>query len=316
MLRAAARRGPAWLPQMCRCPAGPLTPKNLGDLQQPSAHSHVSLWLGLACWGLDLATLREAPAGFWPSDRLASVVRAAVRERMAGRMSTEVRAGAERPRPITVVLVDEDWMVRSTLVETLSAAGVEVVGEAINGEEAIGLVRDVLPDVVLIAIKLPGISGVEAIKRLAVLTPASRLLVLTHAEQNRVVEAIVAGASGYILKSAPPEAIIDRRQGNRRRRDRALPPKSPARSSSASASSTSPVTSSGHSAATAIRAALTQRELEIFTRLASGHTDKQIGQELSLSTNTIANHVKNILAKLQLENRTQAAVQSVRAGIS
>jgi DNA-binding NarL/FixJ family response regulator len=77
-----------------------------------------------------------------------------------------------------------------------------------------------------------------------------------------------------------------------------------------------PVTTNGRNAASAIRAALTERETQIFTRLASGNSDKQIAQELSLSTNTVSNHVKNILAKLQLENRIQAAVQAVRAGIS
>jgi DNA-binding NarL/FixJ family response regulator len=77
-----------------------------------------------------------------------------------------------------------------------------------------------------------------------------------------------------------------------------------------------PITTSGGGAAIAIRAALTERELEIFTRLASGNSDKQIAQQLSLSTNTVSNHVKNILAKLQLENRIQAAAQAIRAGIS
>jgi DNA-binding NarL/FixJ family response regulator len=123
-------------------------------------------------------------------------------------MSTDGRAGAERRRPITVVLVDEDWMVRRLVAETLSGAGLQVVGEATNGQDAIEVVLDVRPDVVLIAIELPGISGVKAIQRLGVLTPACRMLVLTSAEQNRVVEAIVAGASGYILKSAPPQEII------------------------------------------------------------------------------------------------------------
>src|SRR5207302_11448890 len=77
-----------------------------------------------------------------------------------------------------------------------------------------------------------------------------------------------------------------------------------------------PVTADSNDAAVAIRAALTMRELEIFTRLASGESNQDIGRELSLSTNTVSNHIASILAKLHLDNRIQAAVQAVRAGIS
>jgi DNA-binding NarL/FixJ family response regulator len=230
-------------------------------------------------------------------------------------MSTDGRAGAERRRPITVVLVDEDWMVRRQVAETLSGAGLEVVGEATNGRDAIEVVLDVRPDVVLIAIELPGISGVEAIQRLGVLTPACRLLVLTHSEQNRVVEAIVAGASGYILKSAPPQEIIAAVRATSAGGS-VLSPEIAGKLLERIRQMHMPVTTNGRNAASAIRAALTERETQIFTRLASGNSDKQIAQELSLSTNTVSNHVKNILAKLQLENRIQAAVQAVRAGIS
>ena len=88
------------------------------------------------------------------------------------------------------------------------AAASSSSAEAANGEDAIETVVDVRPDVVLMDLRLPGISGVEAIEQLGLLAPASRVLVLTRSEENRVVEAIVAGASGYILKTAPPDAII------------------------------------------------------------------------------------------------------------
>ncbi len=138
---------------------------------------------------------------------------------------------------------------------------------------------------------------------------------LTRSEQNRVVEAILAGASGYILKTAPPKAIIAAVTATaagesvlspqiagkllQRIRDRELP-----------------ITANGQDAADAIRAALTERELEIFSKLASGKNNHAIAHELSLSTNTVSNHIASILAKLQLENRIQAAVQAVRSGIS
>jgi DNA-binding NarL/FixJ family response regulator len=220
-----------------------------------------------------------------------------------------------RPRPITVVVVDDEQMIRGALAQTLTGAGLDLVGEAANAHDAIELVLDLRPDVVLIDIPLPGYSGVPAIDRLALLAPASRVLVLARAEENRVVEAIVAGASGYILKTAPPEAIIAAVRATaagesvissqiagkllQRIRERDIP-----------------VTATSHNAASAIRAVLTERELEIFERLASGRSNREIAHELSLSTNTVHNHIASILAKLHLDNRIQAAVQAVRSGIS
>jgi DNA-binding NarL/FixJ family response regulator len=220
-----------------------------------------------------------------------------------------------RPRPITVVVVDDEQIIRGALAQTLTRAGLDLVGEAANAHDAIELVLDLRPDVVLIDIPLPGYSGVPAIDRLALLAPASRVLVLARAEENRVVEAIVAGASGYILKTAPPEAIIAAVRATaagesvissqiagkllQRIRERDIP-----------------VTANSDNAASAIRAVLTERELEIFERLASGRTNRDIAHELLLSTNTVHNHIASILAKLHLDNRIQAAVQAVRSGIS
>jgi two-component system, NarL family, nitrate/nitrite response regulator NarL len=217
--------------------------------------------------------------------------------------------------PITVVLVDDERLIRSALTQMLLSGGLNIVGEAANAQDAIEVVVDLRPDVVLMDLRLPGISGVEAIEQLGLLAPASRILVLTRSEQNRVVEAIVAGANGYILKSAPPEAI-------------AAAVKATAAGESVISSQIAgkllerirereiPITMSSQNDAVAIRSALTVRELEIFKRLASGESNKEIGLALSLSTNTISNHIASILAKLHLDNRIQAAVQGVRAGIS
>src|SRR3984957_610927 len=122
-------------------------------------------------------------------------------------MQAEQSPRAEFQRPVTVVLVDDEQLIRGAIAQALASSGLELVGEAVNGEDAIEIVVDVHPDVVLMDLRLPGISGVEAIEQLGLLAPASRVLVLTRSEQNRVVEAIVAGASGYILKSAPSKAI-------------------------------------------------------------------------------------------------------------
>jgi two-component system, NarL family, nitrate/nitrite response regulator NarL len=229
-------------------------------------------------------------------------------------MRSEQRFGAERQAPITVVVVDDEHLIRSALAQAISNSDIELVGEAANGEDAIEIVVDVRPDVVLMDLRLPGLSGVQAIEQIGLLAPASRVLVLTRAEHNRVVEAIIAGASGYILKSASAEAIIAAVRATaagesvlssqiagkllQRIRELDIPVKDT------------------DTAAVAIRAVLTDRELDIFTRLASGDSNQEIARELSLSTNTVANHIASILAKLHLENRIQAAVQAVRSGIS
>ena len=219
----------------------------------------------------------------------------------------------QHPQPITVVVVDDEPMIRGALAETLAAGGLDLVGEASSARDALRLVVDVRPDVVLMDLRLPDNPGAR--DRAARCWPPSRILILTRTEQNRVVEAIVAGASGYILKTAPPKAIISAVRATaagesvissqiagkllQRIRERDIP-----------------VTTASDNAASAIRSVLTERELEIFERLASGRSNHDIAHELSLSTNTVHNHIASILAKLHLDNRIQAAVQAVRSGIS
>ena len=230
-------------------------------------------------------------------------------------MPAEHASVTEHQRPITVAVVDDEQLIRDALAQALAADGLELVGEATNAADAIKVVMDLRPDVVVMDLKLSGSQGVGVIEQLGLLAPASRMLILTRSEKNRVVEAIVAGASGYILKSAKPETII-----------------AAVRATAAGESVISseiagkllqrireldiPIASQEESAASTIRAALTPRELEIFTRLASGKSNSEIARELSLSTNTISNHIASILPKLHLDNRIQAAVQAVRSGIS
>ena len=123
-------------------------------------------------------------------------------------------------------------------------------------------------------------------------------------------------AAAYILKTAPPEAIIAAVRATADG-ECVLSSQIAGRLLTRIRERHDPMTvATTHAAASAIRAALTTRELEIFTLLASGRSNQEIGRELSVSTNTISNHIKSILTKLQLDNRIQAAVQAVRAGIS
>ncbi len=216
---------------------------------------------------------------------------------------------------ITVVLVDDEHLIRGALADGLITDGLDVVGQAANAQDAVRLVVDLRPDVVLMDIRIPGMPGVQAIERLGLLAPASRILILTRTEQNRVVEAIVAGASGYILKTAPLEAIISAVRATAAG-EAVLSSQIAGKLLARIRERDIPITASSQDAASAIRAALTERELAIFTRLASGHSNQEIAHELLLSTNTVHNHITSILAKLHLDNRIQAAVHAVRSGIS
>jgi len=216
----------------------------------------------------------------------------------------------------TIVLVDDEELARAALAPDLAQIGLEVVGEAGSGEEAMQMVVDLRPDVVLTDLRLPGMSGVEVIERLALLAPASRVLVLTASEeQYGVVEAIIAGASGYILKSAGAGAIAAAVAETAAGRT-VISPEVAGKLLARIRERDIPVTAGDETAAVAIRAVLTERELEIFKRLASGESNREIASRLSLSINTVSNHIASILAKLQLDNRIQAAVQAVRSGIS
>ena len=226
-----------------------------------------------------------------------------------------VRRDHGRRRAITVVLVDDEPLIRRALSDALSSEGLDLIGEAPSGEAAIGIVVELRPDVVLLDLRLPGISGLETIERLSLLAPSSRVLVLTRSEQNLVVEAIVAGASGYILKSKAPEAITHAVRATAAG-ETVLSSRVAGRLLDRIRERDIPVTADSKSSASAIRAALTARELEIFQRLASGRSNQKIGRELSLSTSTVSNHIASILAKLHLHNRIEAAVQAVRSGIA
>jgi DNA-binding NarL/FixJ family response regulator len=225
------------------------------------------------------------------------------------------RARVHAARPISVVLVDEEPLIRTALSDAMRGGGVDVVGEAASGREGVTLAVDRRPDVVLTEVRLPDTGGVEAIHRLGLLAPTSRVLVLTRDAENHVVEAIVAGATGYILKTAPPDAILDAVRATAAG-EAVLSPKVAVSLVQRIREREIPVTAGDDDAAHAIRAVLTRRELEIFRRLASGESNQAIARELSLSTNTISNHVASILAKLHLDNRIQAAVQAVRSGIA
>jgi DNA-binding NarL/FixJ family response regulator len=226
-----------------------------------------------------------------------------------------IPAVSRRTREIAVLLIDDEPSVRDRLARTLRHSGLDVVGESHSGDHAMNLVLELRPDVVMIDIRLPGPAGIRLIEEIAVHAPDSRVLVLTRPGRNQVLEAIIAGATGYILKTADPELVV------RAIRDTAdgecvLAPQVAGKILEHVRELHAPTDRPNQTAAREIRAMLTGRELEIFTSLASGHSNHQIGDRLGLSSNTVSNHVKSILTKLHLHNRIEAAACAVRAGMS
>jgi DNA-binding NarL/FixJ family response regulator len=213
------------------------------------------------------------------------------------------QVGSEQVR---VLVVDDHDVFRRGLVKLLDEQGLEVVGEAPDGEEALELVARLVPDVVVMDLSLPGISGLEAIDRLALEAPATRVLVLTiSADETHVTEAIVAGACGYLLKNASIQEIV-----------------AGIHAAAAGESLISPKIATQlldqiRNAASDMetRAELTEREGDVLRLVAEGKENNEIAERLFISPQTVKNHISNILAKLQMENRLQAAVYAVRQGI-
>ena len=188
----------------------------------------------------------------------------------------------------------------------------ELVGAAATSQQGLELAVAARPDVVVMDIAVAGGDGVRVVERLVELAPATRILILTRPGQNLVVEAILAGASGYVLKSEASDALIAAIKATAAG-DTPLSPASATRLLECVREQARP---DGESAGDAIRALLTPRELEVLARLASGRNNHELASELGVSTNTVRNHIASILRKLGLDNRIQAAVQAVRSGIA
>jgi DNA-binding NarL/FixJ family response regulator len=210
---------------------------------------------------------------------------------------------------IRVIVVDDHDLLRKGLRDLLTEHGLRVVGEAGDGEDAVRLVTHAAPDVVVMDLNMPRMSGVEATRRLAEVAPNSRVLVLTvSADDETVAQAIEAGATGYLLKDASGEDIA---AGVRAAADgEALISPSIA---SRLLERLRPGADEAGGASSGVE--LTDREVEVLRLLAAGRENADIAQELFISPRTVKNHISNILAKLHVDNRIQAAVYAVRKGL-
>jgi DNA-binding NarL/FixJ family response regulator len=209
---------------------------------------------------------------------------------------------------LRVLLVDDHTFFRAGLRNLLLDEGFEV-SEARSGAQALDLVVGRAPDVVLMDLHMPGMSGIDTTRRLLEVAPQARVVMLTvSAAQDEIVGAVLAGACGYLLKDAPIEEVI-----------------ASVRAAAAGASWASPnvaavlferVRAGGEpEPQDDAVAALTDRERDILRLLAEGRDNAEIGRELYISSSTVKNHISAILSKLGVHNRIQAAVYAVRRGL-
>lgn len=209
--------------------------------------------------------------------------------------------------PITVLIVDDHAVVRRGLRSFLGSEGdIQVVGEAAGGAEAVEKARELLPQVVLMDLVMPGMDGIETTRRVTEVSPTSRVLVLTSfGEDEKVFPAIKAGATGYLLKDVPAkdlgrairsvargEFLLGPEVAGTMLDELRAPPKKPERGAGE----------------------LTPREIEVLALVGQGLTNQQIAHELCISIRTVKAHVSSILGKLHAADRTQAALYAVRQG--
>lgn len=210
---------------------------------------------------------------------------------------------------IRVLIVDDHPVVRQGLRSFLSSReGIEVVGEAGDGEQAVAEVVRLGPDVVLMDLVMPGAGGVVAIRRIGDADPSARVLVLTSfSSDDQVVPAVQAGAAGYLLKDVAP-ADLEAAVRAVHRGEALLDP-------SVVAGVMAEV-ASGRAPAAAGLDDLTPRERDVLRLLGAGLSNRQLAAELFVSEKTVKTHVSSILAKLRLTDRTQAALWAVRHGVA
>jgi DNA-binding NarL/FixJ family response regulator len=209
--------------------------------------------------------------------------------------------------PVTILIVDDHEVVRNGIrayLETLKEF--QVVGEAASGEEAIRLVQDLIPDVVLMDLIMPGMDGIETTRQVKKISPRTQVVVLTsYHEDEHIFPALKAGAISYVLKDMKMEKLVETIQ-RAVNNEVTLHPLVAARVLR---------NLRGDSEEESFYADLTDREQDVLRLIANGLSNNQIAEQLVISENTVKGHVSNILSKLHLADRTQVAVYAWQKGI-
>jgi two-component system, NarL family, nitrate/nitrite response regulator NarL len=213
--------------------------------------------------------------------------------------------------PIRVLLVDDHALFRKGIASLLAAEpGFEVVGEAHDGQQAVEHARELMPDLIVMDLNMPRAGGSEATRRILEEFPYVKIVILTVSEDDKdLFEAVRCGAHGYLLKKIEPKALFDTLRGVMR--------------GEASISRSMAAKLMGEFSRQNTRAAsgaeqqpeLSPREIGVLEFVAQGKSNKEIAAALDIAENTVKNHLKNILEKLHLENRVQAATYALRQGL-
>lgn len=207
--------------------------------------------------------------------------------------------------PVRLLLADDHTMLRQSLRRTMEDEGLEVVGEAGDGDEAARLAEQLHPDVVLMDVSMPVLDGVEATRLISQQSPDVAVVMLTmHADADVVARAIKAGAVGYLVKDCTTEELV-RTVRQAASGETAL---SPDLASSMLDEMRTP-------AAPAVESVLSKREEEVLQRIAEGASTTEVAEQLFISVKTVKNHLASIYEKLDARDRTQAVLQAVRMGI-
>jgi len=210
--------------------------------------------------------------------------------------------------PIRILIADDHPVFRFGMRALLeSEADLEVVGEASTGDEAVTLTEKLRPDVVLMDITMPGVNGIEATRQILDLRPKTGVLIVTMLDDNSLFPALRAGARGYLLKGADGEETL--------RAIRAVAHGEAIFSPSIAERLTQVIAGPRRSEAELPFRELTQREREVLALVARGLSNAEIADQLTLSLKTVRNHVSNILNKLQVSDRLQAALRAREAGL-
>jgi DNA-binding NarL/FixJ family response regulator len=212
------------------------------------------------------------------------------------------------PTDLKVVIADDHDLFRRGLARLLQQAGMAVVGEAADGERAVQLCKDLDPDVIVMDIHMPRLSGIEATKRIIDAGLRTQIAVLTvSAEETKVVDALLAGASGYLLKDTDADQIVGAVSAAARG-ESLISPRVAAKV--VARLRREPGLRHDHEPTR-----LSERELAVLRLMTDGLGNTEIAAQLYISENTVKNHVSSILAKLDVDNRVQASVRAVRDGL-
>ncbi|MCM3641506.1 response regulator transcription factor [Priestia aryabhattai] len=210
---------------------------------------------------------------------------------------------------IKILIADDHHVVRKGLVFFLQTQpDLEIVGEASNGEEAVKLATSLEPHIVLMDLSMPVLDGIEATKELKKQAPHVQIMILTSfSDQDHVIPALEAGASGYQLKESDPDELVAAIRKLMNGENQLHPKVTTHLLTRLTKSSEKKVNFIDH---------LTKREKDVLKEIAKGKSNKEIGAALHITEKTVKTHVSNILSKLGVQDRTQAALYAVQHGIS